>query len=146
MCINMHITIVCNSITFNCTWIYYLIWSLIFLLTSLSPSLPLPLSLSLLLSPLFKCILLNQVVRIQLSYQHDLVSVKQDLTYPVWKETKYMYMYYAIYHYYLYLLVAISTLMLPRGSNPSNWLISSSIVLWTSLLLPSPSLYLVPSK
>lgn len=37
------------------------------------------------------------------------------------------------------LLVAISTLMLPRGSKPSSWLMSSSIVLWTSLSPPAPS-------
>ena len=34
--------------------------------------------------------------------------------------------------------------MLPRGSNPSSWLINSSIVRCTSLELPSPSLYRVP--
>lgn len=37
------------------------------------------------------------------------------------------------------LLVAIKTLMLPRGSKPSSWLISSNIVLWTSLSPPAPS-------
>lgn len=37
------------------------------------------------------------------------------------------------------LLVAIRTLMFPRGSNPSSWLMSSSIVLWTSLSPPAPS-------
>ena len=42
------------------------------------------------------------------------------------------------------LLVAMRTLMLPRGSNPSNWFISSSIVRWTSFELPSPSENLVP--
>jgi hypothetical protein len=36
-------------------------------------------------------------------------------------------------------LVAISTLMLPRGSNPSSWLISSSMVRCTSLSPPAPS-------
>merc|ERR1712130_702268 len=35
--------------------------------------------------------------------------------------------------------VAISTLMLPRASKPSNWLMSSSIVRWTSLSPPAPS-------
>ena len=38
-----------------------------------------------------------------------------------------------------YLLVAISTLMFPRGSNPSNWLMSSNIVRCTSLSPPAPS-------
>merc|ERR1719384_2697085 len=42
------------------------------------------------------------------------------------------------------LLVAISTLMLPRGSNPSSWLMSSNIVLWTSLSPPAPSSNLAP--
>merc|ERR1719270_2985964 len=42
------------------------------------------------------------------------------------------------------LLVAISTLMLPLGSKPSNWLISSNIVLWTSLSPPAPSSNLAP--
>lgn len=37
------------------------------------------------------------------------------------------------------LLVAIKTLMLPRGSKPSSWLISSNIVLCTSLSPPAPS-------
>lgn len=37
------------------------------------------------------------------------------------------------------LFVAISTLMLPRGSKPSSWLISSSIVRCTSLSPPAPS-------
>lgn len=37
------------------------------------------------------------------------------------------------------LFVAIRTLMLPRGSKPSSWLISSNIVLWTSLSPPAPS-------
>merc|ERR1719402_1092052 len=41
-------------------------------------------------------------------------------------------------------LVAISTLMLPRGSKPSSWLISSSIVLCTSLSPPAPSSNLAP--
>ncbi len=34
--------------------------------------------------------------------------------------------------------------MLPRGSNPSSWLMSSNMVRCTSLELPSPSLNLVP--
>jgi hypothetical protein len=38
-----------------------------------------------------------------------------------------------------YLFVAINTLMFPRGSNPSNWLINSSMVRWTSLSPPAPS-------
>merc|ERR1719225_515330 len=42
------------------------------------------------------------------------------------------------------LLVAISTLMLPLGSKPSSWLISSNIVLWTSLSPPAPSSNLAP--
>merc|ERR1719347_2559594 len=42
------------------------------------------------------------------------------------------------------LLVAIRTLMLPRGSKPSNWLMSSNIVLWTSLSPPAPSSNLAP--
>ncbi|GMS99137.1 hypothetical protein PENTCL1PPCAC_21312, partial [Pristionchus entomophagus] len=41
-------------------------------------------------------------------------------------------------------LVAISTLMFPRGSNPSNWLINSSIVRCTSLSPPIPSSNLAP--
>ncbi|GMS81486.1 hypothetical protein PENTCL1PPCAC_3661, partial [Pristionchus entomophagus] len=40
--------------------------------------------------------------------------------------------------------VAISTLMFPRGSNPSSWLISSSIVRCTSLSPPAPSSCLAP--
>ena len=36
------------------------------------------------------------------------------------------------------------TLMLPRGSKPSSWLMSSSMVRCTSLELPSPSLNRVP--
>merc|ERR1740128_1398030 len=42
------------------------------------------------------------------------------------------------------LLVAINTLILPLGSNPSNWLINSNIVLWTSLSPPAPSSNLAP--
>merc|ERR1719427_64983 len=42
------------------------------------------------------------------------------------------------------LFVAIRTLMLPRGSKPSSWLISSNIVLWTSLSPPAPSSNLAP--
>merc|ERR1719210_566218 len=42
------------------------------------------------------------------------------------------------------LLVAISTLMLPLGSKPSNWLINSNMVLWTSLSPPAPSSNLAP--
>merc|ERR1719187_1613275 len=42
------------------------------------------------------------------------------------------------------LLVAISTLMLPRGSKPSSWLMSSNIVLWTSLSPPAPASNLAP--
>merc|ERR1719211_884148 len=42
------------------------------------------------------------------------------------------------------LLVAISTLMLPLGSKPSSWLISSNIVLCTSLSPPAPSSNLAP--
>jgi hypothetical protein len=38
-----------------------------------------------------------------------------------------------------HLLVAINTLMFPRGSNPSNWLMSSNIVRCTSLSPPAPS-------
>merc|ERR1719228_1205390 len=41
-------------------------------------------------------------------------------------------------------LVAISTLMLPLGSKPSSWLMSSNIVLWTSLSPPAPSSNLAP--
>ncbi len=43
-------------------------------------------------------------------------------------------------------LVAMRTLMFPRGSNPSNWFINSNMVRCTSLELPSPSLNLVPIK
>ena len=43
-----------------------------------------------------------------------------------------------------YLLVAMMTLMLPRGSKPSSWLMSSSIVLCTSLSPPAPSSKRVP--
>jgi hypothetical protein len=39
----------------------------------------------------------------------------------------------------VYRLVAINTLMFPRGSNPSSWLMSSNIVRWTSLSPPAPS-------
>merc|ERR1719284_1093750 len=42
------------------------------------------------------------------------------------------------------LLVAINTLIFPRGSKPSNWLINSSMVLWTSLSPPAPSSNLAP--
>merc|ERR1719369_2604121 len=42
------------------------------------------------------------------------------------------------------LLVAIRTLIFPRGSNPSNWLINSNMVLWTSLSPPAPSSNLAP--
>merc|ERR1719153_40779 len=42
------------------------------------------------------------------------------------------------------LLVAINTLMFPLGSNPSNWLISSNMVLCTSLSPPAPSSNLAP--
>merc|ERR1719410_3224865 len=42
------------------------------------------------------------------------------------------------------LFVAINTLMLPRGSKPSSWLISSNIVLCTSLSPPAPSSNLAP--
>lgn len=35
--------------------------------------------------------------------------------------------------------MAIRTLMLPRGSKPSSWLINSNIVRWTSLSPPAPS-------
>merc|ERR1719288_491397 len=42
------------------------------------------------------------------------------------------------------LLVAINTLIFPRGSKPSNWLINSNIVLWTSLSPPAPSSNLAP--
>merc|ERR1719319_1024510 len=41
-------------------------------------------------------------------------------------------------------LVAISTLILPLGSKPSSWLISSSIVRCTSLSPPAPSSNLAP--
>merc|ERR1719266_2034376 len=41
-------------------------------------------------------------------------------------------------------LVAIRTLMFLLGSNPSNWLINSNIVLWTSLSPPAPSSNLAP--
>merc|ERR1719357_2093826 len=41
-------------------------------------------------------------------------------------------------------LVAISTLMLPLGSKPSSWLMSSNMVLWTSLSPPAPSSNLAP--
>lgn len=37
------------------------------------------------------------------------------------------------------LLVAIRTLILPRGSKPSSWLINSNMVRWTSLSPPAPS-------
>merc|ERR1719228_1421647 len=40
--------------------------------------------------------------------------------------------------------VAIRTLMLPLGSNPSSWLMSSSMVLCTSLSPPAPSSNLAP--
>merc|ERR1719277_1531362 len=42
------------------------------------------------------------------------------------------------------LLVAISTLMFPLGSKPSNSLINSNMVLWTSLSPPAPSSNLAP--
>mmetsp|Transcript_14114 Transcript_14114/g.19654 ORF Transcript_14114/g.19654 Transcript_14114/m.19654 type:complete len:203 (-) Transcript_14114:676-1284(-) len=42
------------------------------------------------------------------------------------------------------LFVAMSTLMFPRGSKPSNWLINSSIVRCTSLSPPAPSSNLAP--
>merc|ERR1719516_948413 len=42
------------------------------------------------------------------------------------------------------LLVAINTLIFPRGSKPSNWLINSNMVLWTSLSPPAPSSNLAP--
>merc|ERR1719347_1664854 len=42
------------------------------------------------------------------------------------------------------LLVAINTSIFPRGSKPSNWLMSSNIVLWTSLSPPAPSSNLAP--
>lgn len=38
-----------------------------------------------------------------------------------------------------YLFVAMRTLMLPLGSNPSSWLMSSNMVLCTSLSPPAPS-------
>merc|ERR1719356_1035337 len=41
-------------------------------------------------------------------------------------------------------LVAIKTLMLPLGSKPSSWLMSSSMVRWTSLSPPAPSSNLAP--
>lgn len=44
------------------------------------------------------------------------------------------------------LLVAISTLMFPRGSKPSSWLISSNIVLCTSLSPPAPSSNRAPAE
>lgn len=44
------------------------------------------------------------------------------------------------------LFVAISTLMLPRGSKPSNWLISSSMVRCTSLSPPAPSSKRAPGE
>lgn len=44
------------------------------------------------------------------------------------------------------LFVAISTLMLPRGSKPSSWLISSSIVRCTSLSPPAPSSKRAPKE
>jgi len=43
-------------------------------------------------------------------------------------------------------LVAMSTLMLPRGSKPSSWLISSSIVRCTSLSPPMPSSKRAPAR
>ena len=42
------------------------------------------------------------------------------------------------------LLVANMTLMFPRGSKPSSWVMSSSIVRWTSLSPPAPSSNLAP--
>merc|ERR1719323_1368916 len=42
------------------------------------------------------------------------------------------------------LMVAINTLIFPRGSKPSNWLINSNMVLWTSLSPPAPSSNLAP--
>lgn len=44
------------------------------------------------------------------------------------------------------LFVAISTLMLPRGSKPSSWLMSSSIVRCTSLSPPAPSSKRAPAE
>ncbi len=37
------------------------------------------------------------------------------------------------------LFVAMRTLMFPLASNPSSWLMSSSMVRWTSLSPPAPS-------
>ena len=44
------------------------------------------------------------------------------------------------------LLVAMRTLMLPRGSKPSNWLMSSNMVLCTSLSPPAPSSKRAPEE